>query len=97
MPRRSGSYALLALVLLLGCSERPTGDRVLVVGIDAATWDVIRPLMAAGRLPTFTGLVRSGWSATLESMNPTFVRSTTIGLDAPDTPDTWFPSSAATS
>ncbi len=71
MPRRSGPCALLALVLLLGCSERPTGDRVLLVGIDAATWDVIRPLMAAGRLPTLSRLVRSGWSATLESMEPT--------------------------
>lgn len=71
MPRRSGPCALLALVLLLGCGERPTGDRVLVVGIDAATWDVMRPLMAEGRLPTFTNLVRAGWSATLESMNPT--------------------------
>ncbi|MGH7339010.1 MAG: alkaline phosphatase family protein, partial [Candidatus Rokuibacteriota bacterium] len=71
MLRRSGPCALLALALLLGCSERPTGDRVLLVGVDAATWDVIRPLMAAGRLPTFTGLVRQGWSATLESMDPT--------------------------
>ena len=71
MPRRSGPCALLALALLLGCSERPTGDRVLVVGIDAATWDVIRPLMAAGRLPTLRDLVGRGWSATLQSMEPT--------------------------
>jgi predicted AlkP superfamily phosphohydrolase/phosphomutase len=71
MLRRAGAYALLALVLLLGCGERPTGDRVLLVGVDAATWDVLRPLMAAGRLPTFTGLVRGGWSATLESLDPT--------------------------
>jgi predicted AlkP superfamily phosphohydrolase/phosphomutase len=71
MLRRPGPCALIALVLLLGCSERPTGDRVLLVGIDAATWDVIRPLMAAGRLPTLTSLVRAGWSATLESIEPT--------------------------
>jgi predicted AlkP superfamily phosphohydrolase/phosphomutase len=71
MPRRSGPYALVALVLLLGCGERPTGDRVLLVGIDAATWDVIRPLMAAGRLPTISKLVQTGYSAPLESMDPT--------------------------
>src|SRR5262245_9259089 len=71
MPRRSGPCALVVLALLLGCGERPTGDRVLLVGVDAATWDVMRPLRAAGRLPTFTGLVRAGFSATLESMNPT--------------------------
>jgi predicted AlkP superfamily phosphohydrolase/phosphomutase len=85
MPRRSGPCALLALVLLLGCAERPPGDRVLVVGIDAATWDVIRPLMAAGRLPTFTRLVREGWSATLESMDPTISPAiwTTIATGRP--------------
>jgi predicted AlkP superfamily phosphohydrolase/phosphomutase len=85
MPRRSGPCALLALVLLLGCGARPTGDRVLLVGIDAATWDVIRPLMAAGRLPTLAGLVRSGWSATLESMEPTLSPAiwTTIATGRP--------------
>jgi predicted AlkP superfamily phosphohydrolase/phosphomutase len=71
MPRRSGPCALLALALLLGCRDRPTGDRVLLVGIDAATWDVIRPMMAEGKLPTLSWLVRTGWSATLESIEPT--------------------------
>jgi predicted AlkP superfamily phosphohydrolase/phosphomutase len=71
MPRHPGLGALLALALLLGCGERPTGDRVLLIGVDAATWDVMRPLMAEGRLPTFTALVRQGWSATLESIDPT--------------------------
>src|SRR5262245_34331298 len=71
MPRGPGPCALVALALLLGCGERPTGDRVLLVGIDAATWDVMRPLMAAGRLPNVQRLVREGWSATLASMNPT--------------------------
>src|SRR5687768_16513846 len=72
MPRLPGRCALLALALLLGCGERrPTGDRVLLVGVDAATWDVMRPLMAEGRLPAFMALVRQGWSATLESIDPT--------------------------
>jgi predicted AlkP superfamily phosphohydrolase/phosphomutase len=48
----------------------PTGDRVLLIGIDAATWDVMRPLISAGRLPTFQRLVTEGWSATLRSMEP---------------------------
>jgi predicted AlkP superfamily phosphohydrolase/phosphomutase len=49
----------------------PTGERVLVIGIDAATWDVIRPLAAAGRLPTFARLVAEGWSGPLRSLEPT--------------------------
>jgi predicted AlkP superfamily phosphohydrolase/phosphomutase len=48
-----------------------TGGRVLVIGVDAATWDVIRPLMAAGKLPTFSRLVAEGFSGTLMSMEPT--------------------------
>lgn len=71
MPRRPVALALIALALVVGCRERPTGDRVLLVGVDAATWDVARPLMAAGRMPTLQRLVREGWSATLESLEPT--------------------------
>lgn len=48
----------------------PTGDRVVLVGIDGATWDVIRPLAAAGKLPTFARLPSEGWSAPLRSMEP---------------------------
>jgi len=62
-----------ALVAAVGCRSvpAPTGDRVLLIGIDAATWDVIRPLAAAGRLPTLARLVAEGWSAPLRSMEPT--------------------------
>src|SRR5262245_55319937 len=48
----------------------PTGDRVVLIGIDAATWDVIRPLMEAGELPSFRSLVDRGWSGVLRSMEP---------------------------
>jgi predicted AlkP superfamily phosphohydrolase/phosphomutase len=51
--------------------EAPTGDRVLLIGIDAATWTVLRPLLAEGRLPAFGRLVQEGWSGTLLSMDPT--------------------------
>ena len=49
----------------------PTGERVLLIGVDAATWTVMRPLIDAGRLPTFKKLVSEGWSGTLRSMEPT--------------------------
>lgn len=51
-------------------SRQPTGDRVLLIGIDGATWDVMRPLMEAGELPTFARLVREGWSGKLRSLEP---------------------------
>ena len=73
MCRRVLLAAGAALVAAVGCRSvpAPTGDRVLLIGIDAATWDVIRPLAAAGRLPTLARLVAEGWSAPLRSMEPT--------------------------
>src|SRR5262245_58970501 len=72
-------FALASLVLLgggVGCERSqpeippPTGDRVVLIGIDGATWDVIRPLMKAGDLPNLRGLVERGWSGVLHSMEP---------------------------
>jgi len=65
---------LAALSEIAGCGSRTrtaSGDRVLLIGVDAATWDVMRPLIAAGRLPTLGRLVREGWSGTLLSLEPT--------------------------
>jgi predicted AlkP superfamily phosphohydrolase/phosphomutase len=44
--------------------------RVLILGIDGATFDVMDPLIAAGRLPNFARLMRSGTSAPLRSTQP---------------------------
>ena len=42
--------------------------RVLVIGVDAATMDLIRPWADAGRLPTFARLLREGTSGLLRSV-----------------------------
>lgn len=73
--------AVLVLALVGGCSSdrsRPSstpsgtaaGRRVLLVGLDAADWAMARPLMAAGRLPTFARLRAAGRAATLVSTPP---------------------------
>ncbi len=49
---------------------RPTGIRLLLIGLDAAGWQMIDPLMAAGRLPNLKRLIESGASARLRSYNP---------------------------
>jgi predicted AlkP superfamily phosphohydrolase/phosphomutase len=81
--RYNAFIALVAAIPLLsgavhvGCGSHvgeippPTGDRVLLIGVDALTWDVMRPLIASGRLPTFARLVAEGWSGTLRSLEPT--------------------------
>jgi predicted AlkP superfamily phosphohydrolase/phosphomutase len=43
-------------------------SRVLVIGIDAATMDLIRPWAEAGRLPTFASLLKQGTSGLLRSV-----------------------------
>ncbi len=47
-----------------------TGSKVLMVGWDGATLDVVEPLIAAGRLPTMERLFRDGVVAPLNSTQP---------------------------
>lgn len=47
------------------------GPRVLIVGWDGATWSVLEPLLAAGRLPTLAALRgRGAWGALKSTMPP---------------------------
>jgi predicted AlkP superfamily phosphohydrolase/phosphomutase len=43
---------------------------ILVIGLDGATWDLIDPWMAEGRLPNLERLRRAGWSGPLASTMP---------------------------
>jgi predicted AlkP superfamily phosphohydrolase/phosphomutase len=53
-----------------GPAEAPV--RLMLVGIDGATWDVAGPMMERGQLPTLASLVRGGASGVLESIEPTY-------------------------
>jgi predicted AlkP superfamily phosphohydrolase/phosphomutase len=44
--------------------------RLAIIGIDGATYDIIRPLVAAGELPHIARILREGVSADLESEKP---------------------------
>ncbi len=48
-------------------SDHPSARRVLVIGLDGATFNVIKPLIAQGRLPTLARLMREGTHAPLRS------------------------------
>jgi predicted AlkP superfamily pyrophosphatase or phosphodiesterase len=50
----------------------PGRPRVLLIGIDGASWDRIDRGIAAGRLPTFARLKREGITAPLGSLIPTY-------------------------
>ena len=60
-------------------SETRTGEtdgrtaparRVLIIGLDGATFDVLNPLIAEGKLPHLAGVVRDGASGILRSTIP---------------------------
>jgi predicted AlkP superfamily phosphohydrolase/phosphomutase len=44
--------------------------RLLVIGLDSATWRLMRPWLEAGRLPQISRLVQEGASGVLESVIP---------------------------
>ncbi|MCE9592863.1 MAG: alkaline phosphatase family protein [Planctomycetes bacterium] len=48
----------------------PSGLKIVLIGIDGATWDVIDPMLDTGELPTFAGLIQRGSRAPLESQTP---------------------------
>jgi predicted AlkP superfamily phosphohydrolase/phosphomutase/tetratricopeptide (TPR) repeat protein len=49
---------------------QPTGRKVLVVGLDAADWQIAGPLVDAGRMPHLAGLRSRGSWGNLRSMVP---------------------------
>ncbi len=44
--------------------------RVIVLGLDGASWNVLNPLISAGKLPTFATLLRDGSYGPLKSVIP---------------------------
>ena len=53
-----------------GAAGQPDGP-VWVIGVDGATWDLLRPFAAAGELPNVAALMREGSWGTLRSEEPT--------------------------
>jgi tetratricopeptide (TPR) repeat protein/predicted AlkP superfamily pyrophosphatase or phosphodiesterase len=47
-----------------------TSGRVLLVGLDGADWNIVDPLMAAGRMPHLAGLVRTGVRVRMRTIAP---------------------------
>jgi hypothetical protein len=72
------SLAVVAGVTVIACREvrapvkgSPSGQRVLLIGIDGATWEDLEPLLAAGQLPNLDRLRRDGAWGILKSFHPT--------------------------
>lgn len=72
--RIGGALTIALLVVGLGaCQRGSTGvppGRVLVIGLDGAEWNLIRPMLAAGELPNLKKLIDRGVSGDLKSLVP---------------------------
>lgn len=49
---------------------KPLMDRLLIVGLDGATFDVLKPLMDDGRMPNLQAFIRKGVAGILQSTQP---------------------------
>lgn len=70
---------LVLLLALAGCAPRgakrvPEESRqpLILYAVDGLEWAVLKPLVAAGRMPVFQGIMERGRFGYLESMIPTF-------------------------
>jgi len=63
--------ALLFIAGSTGCTTEPPGGKVIVLGLDAATWKQMDPLLDAGRLPNIAALAERGCRGSLETLYPT--------------------------
>jgi predicted AlkP superfamily phosphohydrolase/phosphomutase len=76
LDRARASLGLLVLAAIVGaaCGREPvrTGprQRVLLIGVDGATWHVMEPMMARGELPNVKALCDRGVHGDLLSMDP---------------------------
>jgi predicted AlkP superfamily phosphohydrolase/phosphomutase len=79
----TAAYAVVFVSMAGGCRREETAEtpaifrqahacnlKVLVVGIDGATFDIIEPMAASGKLPTMQRLMESGSHAPLRSEDP---------------------------
>jgi len=63
--------ASAALALSASCARKPiTPTKVIFLGIDAADWGLMQPLLEEGKLPNFSRLVAEGATGKLATLQP---------------------------
>jgi len=75
-PLRAASAAasVASMLLAAGCGRPapPSGatERLVIVAVDGATWNIMSPLMSRGQLPRLASLVRGGSAGRLNAPEP---------------------------
>ncbi|MGI9103241.1 MAG: alkaline phosphatase family protein [Terriglobales bacterium] len=71
--KRAASFVLMAvsLVAVGGAATAPTSDprpKVMVVSVNGAEWDIIRPLLLRGEMPNLASVMKRGVSGKLRTI-----------------------------
>ena len=61
--------------------------KVVLIGWDAADWEIIDPLLAEGKLPTLAGLIKEGVRGNMSTMNPPYSPMLWTSVATGKTPD----------
>ena len=69
------SLLIVSILLFPSCKRealiKKNDTKVLLIGIDGATWEIIDRLLGEGKLPTIKSLIDSGVRSPLETLKPT--------------------------
>ncbi|MFT6500722.1 MAG: putative AlkP superfamily phosphohydrolase/phosphomutase/tetratricopeptide (TPR) repeat protein [Crocinitomicaceae bacterium] len=61
--------------------------KVILIGWDAADWEIIDPLLAEGKLPALAGLIKDGVRGNMSTMNPPYSPMLWTSVATGKTPD----------
>lgn len=64
------AWTAVAVVLLGACAPPEETPRLVLIGIDGGSWNLIDPMLAAGELPNLAALRDRGMSAELTAVEP---------------------------
>lgn len=70
VPTTRACLSSLLLLVAITCVPRAATARVLVIGIDGASWNIVDSMIEAGELPNLAGLAKRGITADLETVEP---------------------------
>jgi hypothetical protein len=69
-PPRSGCWLTLPFLICALLSPLPSHARVVLIGIDGGSWNLIEPMLKAGELPNLGALAERGVMAPLQTVEP---------------------------